>query len=140
MNNPIFENKYSLIDKFLRINEHPDVINLPVLDQQTFSNLRSMIDDDLMFSDLVTVYLSSAENLIYTLQTSLDMQDFPTMKISAHSLKSTSASIGAVKLSQICKLIEQALKDGVVDIPVECINIISQEYDLAIIEIKKLCL
>jgi HPt (histidine-containing phosphotransfer) domain-containing protein len=136
MNSPIFEHKHLLIDKLLDINNHPDVINAPILDQQVFTDLRLMVDDDLMFCDLVTVYLDSAETMVGSIQASLQKQDFQTMRLSAHSLKSTSASIGAMKLSRICRLVEQALKEGETNIPIESINVLAKEYDLVILEIK----
>ena len=115
----------------------PDFSGLPTLDLQTFQDLRAMIDDDLAFSDLITIYLSSAETLVDNIQMAFADNDVDRLKISSHSLKSTSASIGGTKLSQISKFIEPTSKEGKVSITAEFISdILVQEYNSLIAMIK----
>jgi HPt (histidine-containing phosphotransfer) domain-containing protein len=115
----------------------PNFSGLSILDLQTIQDLRTMIDDDLAFSDLITVYISSAETLIDKMQNAAAKDDADKLRIASHSLKSTSASIGGTKLSQICKFVEQTSKQGVVAITTEFISdILVPEYDLLIAEIK----
>jgi HPt (histidine-containing phosphotransfer) domain-containing protein len=115
----------------------PSFLSLSTLELQTVQDLRAMIDDDLAFSDLITVYVSSAEILIDQIQKAFADNDADELRIAAHSLKSTSASIGGTKLSEICKFIEQTSRQGIVAITREFISdTLVQEYDLLIIEIK----
>jgi len=52
---------------------------------------------------LVTIYLNSAENLLAEIRLAFINQDASKFSLASHSLKSTSASIGADKLSQTPK-------------------------------------
>ena len=111
----------------------PSFLSLSTLELQTVQDLRAMIDDDLAFSDLITVYVSSAEILIDQIQKAFADNDADELRIAAHSLKSTSASIGGTKLSEICKFIEQTSRQGIVAITREFISdTLVQEYDLLI--------
>ncbi|MEI6065409.1 MAG: Hpt domain-containing protein, partial [Pseudanabaena sp. ELA748] len=83
--------------------DHPEFVILPTLDLAAFQDLRETIGDDGAFCDLVTIYFNSAETLIDTIQLALTNQDADKFTLAAHSLKSTSASIGASRLSRICK-------------------------------------
>ncbi len=115
----------------------PSFSGLSTLELRTIQDLRAMIDDDLSFSDLITVYISSAEMLMDKIQKAFADNDADKLRIAAHSLKSTSASIGGTKLSHICKFVEQTSKQGRVVITAEFISdTLVQEYDLLIAEIK----
>ncbi|OIP71085.1 MAG: hypothetical protein AUK48_12895 [Oscillatoriales cyanobacterium CG2_30_44_21] len=119
------------------IDNHPEFTHLPILDLEVFEDLRLSIDDDLVFSDLVTIYLDSAENLIEAIQMSLKIQDVVEFSISCHSLKSTSASIGARKLSYLCKFLEKSSKaKGIEHISQDYFDLVVKEYDLAIAQIR----
>ncbi|PZU99735.1 MAG: hypothetical protein DCE90_00075 [Pseudanabaena sp.] len=119
------------------INNHPEFNDLPILDLEVFQDLRLSIDDDLMFSDLVTIYLNSAETLIDEIQIALNNQDVGKFSISCHSLKSTSASIGARKLSYLCKFLEKTSKTGGFNnISIGYFYLIIKEYDQAIAKIQ----
>lgn len=118
------------------IDNHPEFTHLPILDSEVFQDLRLSIGDDLVFSDLVTIYLDSAETLIDTIQTSLNNQDVSKFSISCHSLKSTSASIGAKKLSYLCKFLEKASKTGELNNFQDYFCLIVKEYDQAVVKIR----
>lgn len=110
------------------LNVYPEFASLPVLDNQTFQDLRETIGDDLIFSDLVTVYLSSAENLLESIKEALSTQDYQKLFLSAHSLKSTSASIGALRLASISRYLEMLGKaEDNQDLP-KIVDLITDEY------------
>ncbi|NUN64435.1 Hpt domain-containing protein [Pseudanabaena biceps] len=117
-------------------NSYPEFSDLPTLDINVFQDLRISIDDDLLFSDLVTIYLNSAETLLDTIQISFVNYDAAKFSISCHSLKSTSASIGARKLACICKYLEEISKSGSISVSKEYLSLVSSEYDQAVIAIK----
>ncbi len=118
------------------MDNHPEFNNLPILDLEVFQDLRVTIDDDLVFSGLVTIYLNSAKTLIDAIQISLRNQDLGKFNISCHSLKSTSASIGAKKLSYICRFLEKTSKTGGVNISQEYLRLVVTEYDQAVVKIR----
>ncbi|MBD2150344.1 Hpt domain-containing protein [Pseudanabaena sp. FACHB-1277] len=112
-------------------------LELSTLECQTIQDLRAMIDDDLAFSDLITVYINSAKILIDKIQEAFIDNDTENLRIASHSLKSTSASVGATKLSQICKFVEQTSREGETTITAEFINdVLVGEYNLLVQEIK----
>jgi histidine phosphotransfer protein HptB len=109
-------------------NDYPEFINLQTLDIDLFQDLQETIDDDLVFSDIVTVYLNSAENLMDEIQAAFTDQDAHKFAIASHSLKSTSASIGATRLSQISKYLEKASKTGEITVSADILNLLDNEY------------
>ncbi len=110
------------------LHSYPEFMDLPTLDLSAFQDLRETIGDDLIFSDLVTLYLNSAENLMDEIQIAFTGQDAYKLLISSHSLKSTSASIGAIKLSQISKYLEKVGKTGEITVSTDILNLLNNEY------------
>jgi HPt (histidine-containing phosphotransfer) domain-containing protein len=117
---------------------HPEFVGLPSLDINTFQELRETIGDDGVFCDLVTIYFNSAETLIDAVQLALINQDTDKFTLAAHSLKSTSASIGASRLAKICKRLEKT--DNMEGLTTEIIDLLNNEYEQAITAIKILVL
>jgi HPt (histidine-containing phosphotransfer) domain-containing protein len=118
------------------IHEYPEFRDLPTLDISTFQELRETIGDDIIFSDLVTIYLNSAENLMMSIQAAFTDQDASKFALASHSLKSTSASIGATRLSQLSKYLEKIGKSGEVTISSDFLTILDNEYNEVIKAIK----
>jgi histidine phosphotransfer protein HptB len=121
-------------------NNFPEYIDAQTLDMDIFQGLREIIDDDLLFSDLVTIYLGSAENLINAIQVAFANHNATAFMIASHSLKSTSASIGAMKLTQICRYFEKIGKTDEITIPSELLEHLVSEYDRVIAEIQSFVL
>jgi HPt (histidine-containing phosphotransfer) domain-containing protein len=117
-------------------NDCPEYVNAPILDIDIFQGLRESIGDDLLFSDLVTVYLGSAEDLLEAIQAAFIAQNAPAFGRASHTLKSTSASIGAMKLSEISRYFEKKSNTGLIAIAPELLNHLISEYDRAIAEIR----
>ncbi|OUD13855.1 response regulator [Thioflexithrix psekupsensis] len=61
--------------------------------------------------ELIETYLQSSEQLVTQLQQAITTQDAPQLEIAAHSLKSSSASLGADSLAEQCKFIEQQARE-----------------------------
>ena len=117
-------------------NNCPEYVNAPILDIVIFQGLRESIGDDLLFSDLITIYLGSAEDLIEAIQAAFIAQNAPAFSRASHTLKSTSASIGAIKLSEISRYFEKKSNTGLIAISPELLNHLISEYDRAIAEIR----
>jgi HPt (histidine-containing phosphotransfer) domain-containing protein len=122
----------AIIDILTIVQNYPEFANLPTLNVDTFQGLRQSINDDLAFSDLVTIYLNSAENLLEAIQIAFANQDPSQFSLSAHSLKSTSASIGAIRLSQICKYLERVGKTGKITVSSDVLHLLTNEYEQVI--------
>ncbi|GBO51475.1 signal transduction histidine kinase [Pseudanabaena sp. lw0831] len=122
------------------LHDYPEFIDLQTLDIALFQDLRETIGDDLIFSDIVTIYLNSAENLMDEIQAAFTEQDAYKFTIASHSLKSTSTSIGATRLSQISKYLEKVGKTGEITVSADVLNLLNNEYDEVIKAIQALIL
>ncbi len=87
----------------------PHSIPEPPIDAQALQNLREMVGEDEpeAFIEVVESYLNDLPALLETLETSVQQQDVPTLHRSAHTLKSTSATLGAKPLAQLSKQLEK---------------------------------
>ncbi len=118
----------AIVSTFDALHSNPEFTNLSTLDVTIFQDLRETIGDDLVFSDLVTLYIESAENLIESIQASFADQDIKKFSLESHSLKSISASIGATRLARICKHLEISGNKGELTTCSEMISLLTEEY------------
>jgi signal transduction histidine kinase/HPt (histidine-containing phosphotransfer) domain-containing protein/PleD family two-component response regulator len=68
-----------------------------------------------LFNDLIQSYLESSAMLIIGLEKAITDKNATELQHSAHSLKSSSASLGANKLANLCKQLEEQGKAGEVN-------------------------
>jgi HPt (histidine-containing phosphotransfer) domain-containing protein len=81
----------------------------PVLDHGVIAELRAATgDDDAFMAELVETYVTEGAANMDRLLAAAAAQDCEAIVRPAHSLKSTSASLGAMRLSAICRGIEEA--------------------------------
>ncbi|QDK38694.1 PAS domain-containing hybrid sensor histidine kinase/response regulator [Bdellovibrio sp. NC01] len=90
------------LQKWLKPQEQADVIDLKVLRKlQTY-----MVKDQSLASALIVDFESTAPNLIGEMKEALSSEDLQRLSESAHALKSTSATLGAHQLAEICQQLE----------------------------------
>ncbi|MCC6139479.1 MAG: response regulator [Nitrospira sp.] len=66
----------------------------------------------------ITLYLAHSQSLLDQLQQTLTEPDIPSVQMAAHTIKSSSAQLGAHRLAQLCKEIEAAcLADAAAQLP-----------------------
>lgn len=84
-----------------------------IIDQAVFSNLLDSMGGDVDFLwELVEAYIVSTPELFTTIQQALDSGDPPALQRAAHSLKTGSASFGALSFAAQCKELEDVGKSG----------------------------
>jgi len=85
-----------------------------VLDARAVARIRSMESSGAfgLFERVVQFYLEGAPELLREISDSIQRGDYDTAGRAAHGLKSTSASVGAVRLSKICLEIETELRES----------------------------
>ena len=83
-----------------------------VLDAITLQGLRELggEDDPGLFAELIDLFLEDAPLRMEELRRGLDKRDMPLLERAAHTLKSSSANIGALSMSCICKRIETSVR------------------------------
>jgi HPt (histidine-containing phosphotransfer) domain-containing protein len=85
----------------------------PVLDEAVLADLRASVGDDQEFMvELVETYVTEGATNMDSLLAAAAAGDCAAVVRPAHTLKSTSASLGAMRLSAICRSIEQAGRDA----------------------------
>ncbi len=78
------------------------------VDVETLDTLRELADEDTpdFFTDLVESYIADATRLGRELQEALAAEDVERVARTTHTMKSSSANIGAGKLAGLCASIE----------------------------------
>lgn len=82
------------------------------LDQAQIKSLRDLDPNAETLRELIGLFESSSMQTLPTLRTALAGKDLMTIKRAAHSLKGSSASLGAVKVAALCKTIEKACMEN----------------------------
>ncbi len=82
---------------------------LPILDPEQLMESLMAVGDDLQESlDLLrTTYLEDVPHLLDMLTQAAERSDFDKLRFAAHTLKSSSALMGATSLSEICRQLEE---------------------------------
>jgi len=88
----------------------------PILDEGVLSELLASVDDDRSFvAELVTTYLSDGAEHVERLAEAIAASDHDAIVRPAHTLKSSSATVGALRLAATARSLESAGRDGRLD-------------------------
>ena len=80
----------------------------PAIDPAGFARLEELSDGDVEFmGELLQQYLEDAESLVAEMCGAAEVADAERLERSAHTLKSASANVGAMVLSDMCKELQQ---------------------------------
>jgi len=87
----------------------------PALDTDVVEDLREVMGSE--FLSLIRVFLEDTPRTLERLQVAADGSDTPTLVAAAHSLKSTSANLGALDMSELARQIEHGGRAGTLSQP-----------------------
>lgn len=65
-----------------------------------------------LLEKVVTLYLCDSQKLVEKIRTCVEGKDADALRRAAHTLKSSSANVGAVGVFEICRRIEEGTADG----------------------------
>jgi HPt (histidine-containing phosphotransfer) domain-containing protein len=82
-----------------------------------------------LLARVVRLYFESAPDLIARLRAGLEASDYDAVRVAAHTLKSSSANLGATALAELCKQLELAARAGAIGPGVPDAQAIAREYD-----------
>ncbi|QLE41878.1 PAS domain S-box protein [Nostoc sp. C052] len=100
------------------------------IDAKILQSLRNMVRGDrLVFAQLIECYLTETPRLVEDISTAIINQDTETLWKTAHQLKSSSASVGAIALAQLCKLLEAQGRSSKLENILELFSQLYQEYE-----------
>lgn len=109
----------------------------PTIDAQIFQELQDMMNDNEVLLEVVDRYLEESPNLLEELRemlTSVPAHSLPQGQIKelqrvAHTLKSTSAMLGASNLAQLCQEMETNTSDSALADSASLLSQIETEYE-----------
>jgi signal transduction histidine kinase/CheY-like chemotaxis protein len=101
----------------------------PVLDDSALDELYAVIGADA--TRIVNVFLEDAPNLLAQLERAALAPDFSALREASHSLKSSSANLGAMALSAAAKRIELGARMETLDRPAVAVAILTDEFEKA---------
>jgi CheY-like chemotaxis protein/HPt (histidine-containing phosphotransfer) domain-containing protein len=81
--------------------------------------------------EIVSLYLEDAPRQLHDLQVSLEVGKLEVAQRAAHSLKSTSRTVGALHLGELAAAVELQLRSGQVP-PAGCVEGLRQEYQAVV--------
>jgi HPt (histidine-containing phosphotransfer) domain-containing protein len=82
-----------------------------VIDETAFANLVAMTGDDFI-SELVTAYIEESPSLLAEMKRALAAEEAEAFSRAAHSLKSSSASLAALRFSDLARDLEKLGRAG----------------------------
>ena len=87
--------------------------DIQVLDPQVLAELRASTgDDDEFLRELAAAYISEGREHLHAIAAAAAAGDPAAMVRPAHTLKSSSASLGAMRLAAISRRLEEAGREG----------------------------
>jgi signal transduction histidine kinase/CheY-like chemotaxis protein len=100
--------------------------SFPVLDQTMLEELREIAGDET--TRIITIFLEDAPRLIGTLEKAAAVPDLDAMRDAAHTLKSSSANVGAMALSAAAKRVELGARARKLERPAVAVALVIAEY------------
>ncbi|MDA0652565.1 MAG: Hpt domain-containing protein, partial [Proteobacteria bacterium] len=100
------------------------------LDQAVVEPLRVGKPD--LWKRLIGIYMDTAPVSLETLERALANNDCPSIHMAAHTLKSSSAHMGAVKLADLCRQLEAAAGEGNLQAGPALLGALRDELDIVI--------
>ena len=95
------------------------------------------IDDEQVFIELLEIFLDDAPKLIGEMVTGMENSELEKLIRGAHTLKTSSATVGAMALSAICKKLEQNGRKGILFDVGTRVDQIQKEYAKVEIALKE---
>jgi signal transduction histidine kinase/CheY-like chemotaxis protein/HPt (histidine-containing phosphotransfer) domain-containing protein len=86
---------------------HAENAAMGLFDTHKLDELASLAENDCdVISSIIGDFMQSASMQINAMKTALDTQDFDALKRAAHTLKGSSAQLGAIAVAQVCQELE----------------------------------
>ncbi|MFC3714694.1 ATP-binding protein [Luteimonas soli] len=105
----------------------PRVAPPPLIDQEVLDELRAMLGGEV--DRLIDVFLEDTPRLITALENgAAGVPDYPALRDAAHSLKSSSANLGAMSLSAAAKRIEMGARQQSLERPAVAVALVANEF------------
>jgi CheY-like chemotaxis protein len=98
----------------------------PVLDASVLDELRSILGNEV--DRLIEVFLDDTPRLVAALETAAVGPDYEMLRNASHTLKSSSANLGAMSLSNAAKKVELGARTQTLERPAVAVALIANEF------------
>jgi HPt (histidine-containing phosphotransfer) domain-containing protein len=105
------------------------------IDASVFENLSSLMGDE--FADLLQAYKEDTTEFAKTLRGACDEDDHAAMQVPAHSMKSSSANIGAMRLSALAKNLEEQVRSDTLESVEQQVSEIEKEFERVVEKLER---
>ena len=111
---------------------------MKVIDQAALDVLRDLQDDEdpHMLKDLIIMFLESTPERLAKMKSAISDQESKVLILEAHTLKSSSANLGAMLMRDACLKLETLGHTGGFDGATELLEDLEKEYQRAKAELK----
>jgi HPt (histidine-containing phosphotransfer) domain-containing protein len=90
--------------------------DVPVVDERVLSEVMESTGDDIEFvRELVDTYLADTPTQLEAMTAAVEADDAAALVRPAHTLKSSSATVGAMRLSSVARELEMAGRSGALE-------------------------
>ncbi|HEY9708565.1 MAG TPA: response regulator, partial [Oculatellaceae cyanobacterium] len=121
-------------------NPEPEVVLEEAIDTSVLQAFRNTMgpNADQFLAQLIEIYLEETPSLLQVMDTAQAQSDATAIKESAHTLKSSSASLGAITLSNLCEQLENLGNSQTTPESLEIISHIEAEYARVKVALQKI--
>jgi two-component system, sensor histidine kinase and response regulator len=109
-----------------------------VIDRRVLADIRNLAQGNGLLNKVLITYLESSASLIDEFKSSLDRGETETIHRAVHTLKSSSANVGAIALSELCRDVESDVRQGKLDRVREKAQHLMRQHRQAEIEMRAL--
>lgn len=101
------------------------------LDAKVLQSFRSMIGEntELILAEMIDCYLKDAPKLVQAIAEAVAQGDAIALRQASHTLKSSSATLGAITLSRFCKELEEISRNGYTEGVLDNVLQLEAEYE-----------
>ena len=82
-----------------------------VLDEEVWESLASQTDSQTM-KEIMDIFFVDTQDRVKKVVQAISVKDYQTIGFEAHSIKSTARTLGAFRLANVCRNIEDASDNG----------------------------
>jgi two-component system sensor histidine kinase/response regulator len=111
----------------------------PAINQAALDNIRQLQrpgNPDLL-QKIVTIYMNDSPGLLNALREAIDQSDAELVRMHAHRFKSGSANLGALRLAELCKQLEEMGRNNELQGALTLLSRVENEYRAASVALQQ---
>jgi HPt (histidine-containing phosphotransfer) domain-containing protein len=119
-----------MLGRYIDDTTSPTRFAMSTLQQEALQAIRELGGDSQdLLQQIVQLYFDAAPGLLQQMNSGFASGDLAAIRNAAHSLKSSSANLGATELSKMCGQLEAAARTGAIGADAPSAQAIETEYE-----------